>query len=471
MYFIDQYTLLENKETRKWIPFTLWPCQKTTLEAIHKNDLLVVLKARKMGLTWLCISYLLWDMLFRPGGAGLLFSLTDGEAMDLLDRLRKMHQRLPLFLQASIGTDNGHELEFSYLGSTARAFPCTKEAGRNLTGNMALIDEADHIPHLKSLVASVQPGVERGGKLIMISAANKDTPASEFKQRYRDAVAGRNNYTPIFLAWYDRPDRDENWYRDRQRDYEEDSMKANFPATAREALAPRSMDKRFRPEWLGGWELMPSLEHSLTVPGLVVFEAPEPGEKYVLPADPAEGNPSSDPSAGMVLNSKWEQCAVFSGKVEPDVFGGYLVELAEWYNDATIVPERNNHGHAVILQIRNLGFEHLLYVNPHDSTVTRKKFGWLSTPRHKSMAMDLAAQTLRDSAGRILRDEATVNELVSIEASSLKAPSGATDDLAMTVIIGYAALRWPSMDGGGIYVDAYIEGVDAMVAIDRGGYV
>ena len=87
------------------------------------------------------------------------------------------------------------------------------------------------------------------------------------------------------------------------------------------------------------------------------------------------------------------------------------------------------------------------------------------------MAMDLTAQTLRDSAGRILRDEATVNELVSIEASTLKAPQGATDDLAMALTIGYAALRWPSMDGTGVYMDAYIEGVDAMVAIDRGGYV
>ena len=248
-------------------------------------------------------------------------------------------------------------------------------------------------------------------------------------------------------------------------------MKANFPATDKEALAPRSVDKRFRPEWLGGWELMPELAHSLTVPGLIVFEPPEPGEKYVVPADPAEGNPSSDPSAATVLNSKWEQVAVFAGRYEPDVFGGYLIELAQWYNDAIIVPERNNHGHAVILAIRNLGFEHLLYVNPFDSSVARKRFGWLSTPRQKSMAMDLTAQTLRDSAGRILRDEATVNELVSIEASTLKAPQGATDDLAMALTIGYAALRWPSMDGAGVYMDAYIEGVDAMVAIDRGGYV
>jgi hypothetical protein len=52
-----------------------------------------------------------------------------------------------------------------------------------------------------------------------------------------------------------------------------------------------------------------------------------------------------------------------------------------------------------------------------------------------------------------------------------RAPSGFNDDRAMTVIIGLAALKWPSLGGEGSVIDAYIQGVDPMAEIDRGGYV
>ena len=471
LYFVNEYCWIEDQEARKWIPFHLWPKQAETLKVIVENDLVIILKARKLGLTWLCIAYALWDMLFRSGGRELLFSLGDKDAVDLVKRLRGMHRRLPLFLQATVGTDNDHELEFARLDSTAKAFPCTKQAARNYTGSLALIDEADCIAWLKQLIAAVLPGVEAGGKLLLVSASDKGAPSSEFKRIYRGAIAGTNNYAPIFLPWHARPSRDQAWYDVQTVNYDDEhDMRANYPATPEEALSPRSSDKRFRPEWFEEWEKLAVLSNPLTIPGLIIYEMPQPGETYVVPADPAEGNPSSNPSVAAVLNSQWKQVAVLSGQFEPDVFGGYLVELARWYNDATIVPERNNHGHAVILTVRNLGAENLLYVNPFDSRIGRKKYGWLSSPRMKSMAVTLAAQTLRDSRGKILRDRATVNELAAIEASTLKAPPGMLDDRAMAVIIGYAALRWPTSGGIGAVVDVYIEAPDVMVAIDAGGF-
>jgi hypothetical protein len=423
----------------------------------------------KLGLTWLCVGYGLWDMLFQPGGSIFLFSLKDLEAVDLLDRLRQMHLRLPHFLQASIETDNDHEIQFGKLRSRARAFACTEEAGRNLTGSVAIIDEADFIPILEQLITGVQPGVEAGGKLILVSASNKRAPASEFKRRWADAVAGMSNYVPVFLPWNARPDRDKKWYRNQEADYDEDNLWQNYPATPEQALAPRSSDKRFDPKWLMGWERAPRKSSALTLPGLIVYEQPVEGESYVVPADPAEGNPRSNPSAATVLNSKWEQAAVMSGQFEPSVFGGYLVELARWYNDATIVPERNNHGHTVILAIQNLGAGELLYVSPFDSRPGHPKYGWLSSPKMRTEAVNLTAKALKDG-DVTLRDEATVNELVMLGPNA-RAPSGFNDDRAMTVIIGLAALKWPSLGGEGSVIDAYIQGVDPMMEIDRGGYV
>ncbi len=56
---------------------------------------LVILKARQLGISWLCLSYALWLMLFQAPATILLFSLREEEAKELLWRLRGMYERLP----------------------------------------------------------------------------------------------------------------------------------------------------------------------------------------------------------------------------------------------------------------------------------------------------------------------------------------------------------------------------------------
>jgi hypothetical protein len=150
----------------------------------------------------------------------------------------------------------------------------------------------------------------------------------------------------------------------------------------------------------------------------------------------------------------WEQAAVIHGRFEPDIFADYLVQIAKYYNDAMICWERNNHGHAVEIAIRHLEYSNI-YISPFD-----KKPGWLSNAKNKVLAVDYCAQVLREGNCRI-NDEATINELAMFEASKLRAPEGEHDDLAMTVIIGLAALRWKSFEEErGEGVSEVVEGED-----------
>ena len=56
-----------------------------------------------------------------------------------------------------------------------------------------------------------------------------------------------------------------------------------------------------------------------------------------------------------------------------------------------------------------------------------------------------------------------MNELAQIDASTLCALEGETDDLAMATIIGLAALRWKSVDlSPGEGVSVMIEGTDPL---------
>src|SRR5229473_2856486 len=94
-----------------WQFFRLWPEQRRVAGLLQANRLVVVLKARQLGLTWLVLAFALWLMLFYPIATVLLFSRRDDEAADLLAvRLRGLYDRLPAFLQVrGFATDNDHE--------------------------------------------------------------------------------------------------------------------------------------------------------------------------------------------------------------------------------------------------------------------------------------------------------------------------------------------------------------------------
>jgi len=358
LYFVHHYCYIFDAEVRGWIPFHLWPAQARTLKTIQTERLVVILKARQLGMTWLCLAFALWQMLFHPAAQILLFSKRDDEAMELLskEKLRGMYSRLPRFMQCrGILQTNEHEWILSN-GSRALAFPTT--AGDSYTASLAIIDEADLCPDLNRLMRSVKPTIDAGGQLILLSRADKSAPESEFKRIYKAARRGQSSWRPVFLPWHVRPSRDAAWYAEQKQDIEArtgalDDLHEQYPATDTEALAPRSLDKRIPAGWIEACyqEETGSLPADApAIPGLVIYRSPQKGRKYALGVDPAEGNPTSDDSALTVLDVlSGEECAVLSGKFQPAVMASYADKVGVYFNHAALMVERNNHGHAVIL--------------------------------------------------------------------------------------------------------------------------
>jgi hypothetical protein len=130
-------------------------------------------------------------LIFFPVATVLLFSQRDDEAVELLDfRLRQMHDRLPLWMRANkLPTDNSYELELPN-GSRAMAF--STKGGRSYTATLALIDEADHVENLDKMLTAVQPTIDAGGQIILLSTAEKSKPESVFKKIYRAAKNKEN---------------------------------------------------------------------------------------------------------------------------------------------------------------------------------------------------------------------------------------------------------------------------------------
>jgi hypothetical protein len=404
---------------------------------LQENRLVVVLKARQLGLTWLVLAFALWLLLFHPIATVLLFSRRDDEAVDLLSvRLRGMYNHLPKLLQASgFTTDNDHEWAL-VSGSRALAFPTT--AGDSYTATLAIVDEADLVPDLDRLMRAVKPTIDGGGRMVLLSRADKTRPLSPFKRIYEGATKGENEWTPVFLPWQARPDRDSAWYERQRRDIlartgAVDDLHEQYPASDAEALAPRSLDKRLPVEWLKKCYRpqapLVAAPGSPALPALLVYGVPARGRRYVVAADPAEGNPTSVESALEVLDvDSGEEVASLAGRFEPATFAAHVETVARYYNGAAVLVERNNHGHAV-----------LLWLLDHARGLVRlcgedRKPGWLTTSKSKAMLYDRAGEALRDGE-TIIHSPDTFAQLASIEGSTDRAPEGQPDDRAMAFVL------------------------------------
>ena len=443
-YFIVNYVQIYDAVQKTWIPFDLWRDQYKTLKELVNCQLLVILKARQLGLTWLCLAYILWLMLFHPVTTGLIFSRRETEAIYLLDdRLKNIYKRLPEWMHVRhFEQDSARNWEFS-TGSSAKAFPTN--AGDSYTASVVLVDEADLIPDLGSLMRSVKPTIDAGGKMILLSRSDKSRPISEFKNIYRSAKNGENDWKHVFLPWFARPTRSVEWYQNQHRDILSrtgslDDLYEQYPKTDVEALSPKVLDKRMSPEWLlqcyveekgvvvgNGMQIIdvPS------IPGLQIFRAPEKGRRYAIGADPAEGNPTSHESSLEVLDViTGEEVACLSGRIQPSTFASYIDTIGRFYNDADVLVERNNHGHAVLLWLGEYSELTLLSIDHYlEPNKTRKKPGWLDNSRGKTLLYDECADAFRDKE-TIVHCFDTFAQLASIEGSSLAAPKEQRDDRA-----------------------------------------
>jgi hypothetical protein len=436
-YWVRRYVKIYDAEAMDWIPFDLWPEQVKVAQMIEDNQQSLFLKARQLGLTWLVLAFILHGMLFRPIFVALIFSKREDEALYLLgeERLKGMYKKLPEWMQArAITVDAAKHIRLSN-GSSVRAFP--SNAGDSYTATFAFIDEADLVPDLKQLLGRVKPTIDAGGKIVMVSRVDKSKPQSIFKQIYRAAKQHLNEWATMFLSWRVHPGRTQEWYDKQQADTLHntgalDDLHEQYPETDGEALAGKTLDKRFAPSWVQQCyqeartlELKGALP---SIPGLLIYRVAEIGHRYVIGIDPAEGNPTSDDSALTVLDQETqEEVAHLSGKFQPSVIAGYADTIGQYFNNADVLVERNNHGHAVILWLDDNSPLTVL-LGPDE------KKGWHSTTLGKVKMYDAGADALKNEETAIHTFK-TFIQLQSIEGSTLRAPEGEMDDGADSYVL------------------------------------
>lgn len=238
-YFIRTYCQIEDKdEEGLLIPFAMWPSQERALYSIAEHRLNIILKARQIGFTWLCLAYIMHDLIFNIGHTGIAFSKTETDAFELGRRfsvlLNDEGRSMLRHMGITVTKLNKREVEISNgeISSRFLCFPSSPEAGRSYTGNIILYDEFAFNQNAAEMWVGALPTVNRprGGKIIVLSTMKRGT---KYEEIWNDT---ENGFNRIFLGVYADPRRTRKWYEETKSAMGRKVLQ-EYPRTAEEALA------------------------------------------------------------------------------------------------------------------------------------------------------------------------------------------------------------------------------------------
>ena len=467
IFFCQQFCKIRDAYTKSWVPFNLWPKQIEMAYAAQREKFVIHLKTRQSGATWWWGGVKpTWDGIYQANSVALVISEDEDEARRIINktRLRGMLSRLPEHVLGGVKIEDGNRFEIPFThpktsfnpgGGISSIRSTHPGGGRGQTLTYCMLDEADHIGELNDIFDAVEPAINAGGKLILVSTANKDLPESTYKNIFRaawydtetDEVPDGWDFYPIFLSWKDHPGRDQVWYDSQlkralnSRLGSLDQLWANYPETVEQALAPRQLNKRLPTahleQCLGQDKLIPNpfpkLPELNGEPNLEVYELPDRNKKYFIGADTAEGLETSDNSAIYVVDQYGKDVANIVGQYNPFHQGALILKLSNAYRRAKALIENNAHGQATIGWLELNNGRHILLKDKDN-----RKYGW-NTNKVSKADMYISLAELAATKDMVINDKLAFKELQSIHKDTLQAPDQMKDDRAIAFTLAQIA--------------------------------
>lgn len=397
------------------VKFDLYPYQKAVLYQFLKERFNIILKFRQAGITELIAMYCLWLTMYHPNKKVNIISIKDTVAKKVLKKIKFMYKNLPWYLQTPIINGRTGEygsvstMEFSN-GSIIESIPTSDQAGRSESLSLLVIDEAAIVRWASTIWASAFPTLSTGGSAIVNS-----TPygvGNFYHSTWVDAVSGNSPLNPIRLRWQMHPDRDQDWY--------------NEMATA---LGPKRTAQEIDGDFLSSGNTVfdladiKGIEEMLSdYPPLRVrlggqyreFNDPDPNTEYFIGADCSTGR-ATDYSSFTCMSKDGEEAAIYKGKIPLDKYARLLGDTGEKFNFATLAPEANDIGMAVVIKLQDEGYPNLYYARkllkkkgknkPEEELVP----GWITTQKNRTLIVEGLEKDIREDSV-IIKDPFFVQE-------------------------------------------------------------
>ena len=450
--FLDYVQVLEPPPGRGVIAFERWNHLVEVCQNLDEQKLIVWLKSRQTGASWLLAAYSLWTAMYKEGALVLLLSQGEEESKVLLSKSRFIYERLPAGLKVPLGTDSRQELTFPSIESGIRALPSTDKAGRSATASLVILDEADFHEHLEANYAAVKPTIDDGGgQLIMVSTSNAANARSMFKRIYQEAPD--NGFKKIFYGWNVRPGRDNEWFSARQREYSDISLfEKEYPSSESEALSPPRTIAAFDHDILS--LMAQDCRKPIRTPQVGpltanIWQEFHPGKRYVAATDTSHGT-GGDFAVTVILDisTGYIVADIQTNLVPPDQLSLASMELLKMYHSPVWGIEDNDWGVLTISTAREARYPHLYYRD-------EDKCGWHTDERSRYILWGELIEAVTDRL-IVVPSQDGIDQFYSVirnpkKNGRIEGQVGAHDDYPLTVGIAWQLRRFAQSTGRDLY--------------------
>ena len=491
----EQIQIITKDASQGFIPFSFNECQKRITESLNKQIAetgkvrAIILKARQQGISTYCAGRVFWKTYFQQHSRSVVMAHDSATSDSLFNMSKNLIRNMKGELQPHELTSNAKEIKLQSpaygdkeaIGSYRLYTAGSPEAGRGTTPTIAHLSEVAFWQHDEKILAGLFQGISQaaGTEVILESTANG--AQGEFYRLWKGAVAGENEYLPIFLPWFITPEYRREAPEGMQLDIEEESLQEKYgldldqlywrrlkiaeggklkfqqeyPASADEAfivsgsnvfniekldaLIPRPIQRRAE------WDPISKMMDEHREGNLLIYDYPQWEEPYIIGADVALGV-GQDYSACIVMNNKHEIVAVYrNNRIDPSYWGELLFYLGRYYNNAFLAVESNSMGIATLQKIEQMGYVNL-YRQTKVANVSNEegeRLGFRTTTLTKPAIIG-NLKNLIDNEDIMVPDAHVIQELkdyISTDTGKTEAAPGCYDDTVIALAICAEVLR------------------------------
>ena len=484
------------------VPFRLNDAQRK-LYAVAKRQQdagkpvrLIILKARQLGFSTLTEGLIFHACATRRNVNALIVAHREDATANLFRMSKLFYDELPAPVKPMLRASNAQELVFenpSKLRSEREARPglrsrirCATAGGRGIGRSDTLqcvhLSEYAFWPDGADGKASTLAGILQavpslpGTMVVIESTANG---FEDFKERWDAAVAGENDFEPVFFAWFENPDYSMPVVPGTEWTPEERDLKATYQLTdeqlqwRRWCIAnncggsldmfrqeyPASPGEAFLHSGTGVFDNEQIVLRLERLPGpagrgeftdgewtesetgaITLYELPEEGVPYVLGGDTA-GEGSDYFTAIVIENVSGRIVAKLRQKYSEPEYVRQIYALGRFYNDALVAIETNFSTYPV-MKLQEMEYPNQ-YSREREDTYTRqmkKSYGFRTDRQSRPRAIANLVEVF-SSHPEWFTDRELLEEMLTFcynEDHRPEALAGKHDDLVMGAAITYA---------------------------------
>lgn len=484
------------------VPFRLNDAQRK-LYAVAKRQQdagkpvrLIILKARQLGFSTLTEGLIFHACATRKNVNALIVAHREDATANLFRMSKLFYDELPTPVKPMLRASNAQELVFenpSKLRSEREARPglrsrirCATAGGRGIGRSDTLqcvhLSEYAFWPDGADGKASTLAGILQavpslpGTMVVIESTANG---FEDFKERWDAAVAGENDFEPVFFAWFENPDYSmpvvpgTEWTpeeRDLQTTYQLtdeqlqwrrwcianncggslDMFRQEYPASPGEAFLHSGtgvfdneqivLRLERLPEPAGRGEFADGEWTESEMGPVMLYELPEKGVPYVLGGDTA-GEGSDYFTAIVINNVTGKIAAKLRQRYSEPEYVRQIYALGSFYNDALVAIETNFSTYPV-MKLQEMEYPNQ-YAREREDTYTRqmkRSYGFRTDRQSRPRAIANLVEVF-SSHPEWFTDRELLEEMLTFcynEDHRPEALAGKHDDLVMGAAITYA---------------------------------